>query len=111
MTCADSLFCGVYEFGPTFGEYAAWRYGTPPQHLIDVVLVASLDRGVTFSLRESVSDTKWNPAINAPWAHGDPEVTFIGEYFGLNADKYPSGSLVHPLSSSRCRVLCQGSPS
>jgi hypothetical protein len=50
--------------------------------------VASLDRGVTFSLRESVCDKAWDPAVGAPWAHGDPNVTFIGEYFGLDADQY-----------------------
>jgi hypothetical protein len=55
---------------------------------VDVVLAASLDRGVTFSLRESVTDKPWDPTINAPWAHGHPEVRFIGEYFGLDADTH-----------------------
>jgi len=72
--------CAFYEFGSMLRGY--------PGNLVDVVLVASLDRGVTFSLRESVSDKPWNPAINAPWAHGDPEVTFIGEYFGLDANEH-----------------------
>lgn len=72
--------CAFYEFGPMLRGY--------PGNLVDVVLVASLDRGVTFSLRDSVSDIPWDPAINAPWSHGHPEETFIGEYFGFDADKY-----------------------
>lgn len=69
--------CAFYEFGPrgVSGD------------LIDVVLAVSLDRGVDFSVRGSVTDKPWNPAINSPWAHGDQNVTFIGEYFGLDADE------------------------
>jgi len=78
--------CAFYEFGPRFRDFATLGGGNPLRYLIDVVLVASLDRGVTFSLRESVSDRPWNPRTNAPWAHGDSQVTFIGEYFGLDAD-------------------------
>lgn len=80
--------CAFYEFGPRFSESVALGGGNHVRYLIDVVLVASLDRGVTFSLRETVTDKPWDPAINAPWAHGNPAVTFIGEYFGLDSDKY-----------------------
>ncbi len=55
------------------------------EKLIDVKLSASFDRGKTFSHTVTVNDRSWNPAVDAPWAHGDPQVTFIGEYFGLDA--------------------------
>ena len=71
--------CAFYEFGPTLRGHEG--------NLIDVVLVASLDHGETFSLRDTVTEAPWDPAVNAPWAHGDPEVTFIGEYFGLDVDQ------------------------
>jgi len=32
-----------------------------------------------------VTDRSWDPLINAPAVHGDPNVDFIGEYFGLDA--------------------------
>jgi hypothetical protein len=80
--------CAFYAFGPVFSPYITVHGGSGVRYLVDVVLVASLDRGVTFSLRESVCDKAWDPAVGAPWAHGDPNVTFIGEYFGLDADQY-----------------------
>lgn len=55
-------------------------------HLIDVVFAASRNAGAQFTLRDTVTDRPWNPRTNAPWAHGKPEVTFIGEYFGLDCD-------------------------
>ena len=32
-----------------------------------------------------VSDEAWNPALDAPYADANPNVTFIGDYFGLAA--------------------------
>jgi hypothetical protein len=70
--------CAFYEFGPKGGS------ATP---LIDVVLAVSTDNGHTFPNRVTVTDAPWNPATDAPWAHGDPNVTFIGDYFGLDASR------------------------
>jgi hypothetical protein len=49
-----------------------------------VVLCVSTDDGGTFPDRVDVTDMPWNPAVDAPLAHGGP-VTFIGDYFGLAA--------------------------
>ena len=48
--------------------------------------MASFDQGVTFTDTAIVTDRPWDPAIDAPNSHGDPAVTFIGEYFGCDAD-------------------------
>ena len=33
-----------------------------------------------------MTDYPWDPPlVGAPLSHGDPDVTFIGEYFGLDA--------------------------
>jgi hypothetical protein len=65
--------CVYYEFGPK-----------PTKNLIDVVLSLSFDQGQTFG-RDVLTDQPWDPTIDAPWAHGDPNVTFIGDYMGLDA--------------------------
>jgi len=65
--------CVYYEFGPK-----------PKKSLIDVVLSLSADEGVTFG-RSVLTTQPWDPTIDAPWAHGDPRVTFIGDYMGLDA--------------------------
>jgi hypothetical protein len=78
--------CAFYEFGYRLSDILTLGGGNHRRYVIDVVLVASLDRGVTFTLRDSVCDKPWNPRTGAPWAHGDPNVTFIGEYFGFDAD-------------------------
>jgi hypothetical protein len=65
--------CVYYEFGPK-----------PQQMLIDVVLSLSADQGLTFG-RGVLTTQPWDPAIDAPWAHGDSRVTFIGDYMGLDA--------------------------
>lgn len=54
--------------------------------LIDVMFTISFDGGQTFWFPESINSNSWNPAINAPWSHQDPDKTFIGDYFGLDAD-------------------------
>jgi hypothetical protein len=66
--------CAFYEFGPK-----------PSKYLIDVILALSYDGGSTFSQQFTVTDQPWDPSIDAPWSHGDPNVTFIGDYFGLDA--------------------------
>lgn len=67
--------CAYYEYGPKGG---AGR--------IDVLLSASFDHGATFADTVVVTDAPWDPAVDAPNSHGDPDVSFIGEYFGLDAD-------------------------
>jgi hypothetical protein len=74
-TPAGEIGCCFYEFGNKGG-------GSTP--LIDVVLCVSTDGGGTFPDRVNVTDMPWNPAVDAPLAHGGP-VTFIGDYFGLAA--------------------------
>jgi len=70
--------CDFYLFGPKGG-------GTTP--LIDVVLAVSTNNGTSFVDRANVTDTPWDPTVDAVWAHGDPNVTFIGDYFGLAASR------------------------
>jgi hypothetical protein len=46
--------------------------------------------GGLLSNRIVLTDAPWDPAIDAPWAHGwpgdlAPHITFIGDYFGLDA--------------------------
>jgi hypothetical protein len=66
--------CAFYEFGPT-----------PTKNLINVVMAVSTDDATSFPNRATVTDTPWNPAIDAPLSHGRPTTTFIGDYFGLAA--------------------------
>lgn len=54
--------------------------------LIDVMFTASFDGGETFWPPVKLNDAPWNPAIDAPWSHHQKSVTFIGDYFGLDAD-------------------------
>lgn len=48
-------------------------------------LAISIDNGQSFSERTTVTDYPWDPTVNAPNSNKDPKVTFIGEYFGLDA--------------------------
>ena len=54
--------------------------------LIDVMFTASFDGGQSFWFPEQLNNFPWNPAVNAPWSHGNSSITFIGDYFGLDAD-------------------------
>lgn len=65
--------CSFYEFGPK-----------PTAFLIDVLMAQSFDNGDTFSYF-TVTDQPWDPTVDAPWAHGDSRITFIGDYFGIDA--------------------------
>ena len=77
-----TIGCAFYQFGPK----------TPGgRSLIDVVLAAAAPpagrSAPTFADRVNVTDQPWDPAVDAPWAHGNPGVTFIGDYFGLTASR------------------------
>jgi hypothetical protein len=65
--------CAFYEFGPK-----------PSAYLIDVIMAQSLNGGNSFN-HFTVTDQPWDPTVDAPWSHGDSNVTFIGDYFGLDA--------------------------
>ena len=71
-----AIGCTFYEFGPK---------GNPPSGhpLIDVIMTATTGPGTPFSKRATVTDRPWDPLIDAPLSHGDPKVTFIGDYYGL----------------------------
>lgn len=71
---SDQVGCTFYEFGPK-----------PVQYLIDTMIAYSTNNGGSFGSAIVVTDQPWNPAIDAPLSHGDPNVTFIGDYFGLDA--------------------------
>ena len=78
--------CAFYEFGPKL-VFQWWKVppwiALPPS--IDVWLAISQDNGASFSIREIVTDRPWDPAVDAPFSHGSPAATFIGDYFGLAA--------------------------
>jgi hypothetical protein len=67
--------CAFYEFGLKDGGYK-----------IDTRVAGSFSQGDSFEYLTTVTDRAWNPAINAPLSHGNPNDTFIGEYFGFDAD-------------------------
>ena len=79
-TPTGEIGCAFYEFGPFGG-------GDFPSNLIDVKLAVSTDYGKNFSKQVSVTDRRWDPTIGAPFSHGNSNVTFIGEYFGLDASR------------------------
>jgi hypothetical protein len=68
--------CAMYSYSKTA------RPGNKPG--VAVLVAGSFDNGATWELK-TVTDQPWDPAINAPWSHGDSAVTFIGEYFGFDA--------------------------
>jgi len=69
-----AIGCAFYEFGLKNNMY-----------LIDVIATYSCNGGQFFTTPIKVTDHPWDPAVNAPFSHGDPNVTFIGEYFGFDA--------------------------
>jgi len=72
--------CAFYEYGPRgMGEF--------PSHLIDVYLAVSVDNGSSFDDRALVTDQPWDPTVDEVWAHGDSSLTFIGDYFGIDASR------------------------
>jgi hypothetical protein len=70
-----TIGCAFYEFG---------QKGSAGRNLIDVLLAVSFNDGDEFTERITVTDSPWDPTLDAPLAHGDPNVTFIGDYFGLD---------------------------
>jgi hypothetical protein len=52
---------------------------------IHVQIAGSWDLGKTFPQVVTVTDMPWDPLVNPPFSHGDPQVHFIGEYFGLDS--------------------------
>jgi hypothetical protein len=68
--------CAMYSYSKTA------RAGNKPG--VDVLVAGSFDNGATWELK-TVTEQPWDPAVNAPWSHGDKKVTFIGEYFGFDA--------------------------
>jgi hypothetical protein len=78
-TPTGEIGCTFYYFGPkTTGATTS---------LIDVQLAVSTNNGNSFPNRVTVSEAAWDPSVDAPWAHGNPNVTFIGDYFGLGVSK------------------------
>lgn len=75
------------EIGCAFYEYGSQGSGEFFSNLIDVYLAVSTDNGKTFTNRCKVTDQAWDPTVNEVWAHGDPNITFIGEYFGFDASR------------------------
>jgi hypothetical protein len=73
--------CAFYEYGPK-----------RKKSRIDVILAQSKDDGASFKSRR-VTKKPWDPTVDAPTSLVDPVATFIGEYFGLDAD----GRGFHPL--------------
>lgn len=68
-----TIGCAFYEFGPK-----------PSTPLIDVIMAQSFDGGATFN-HFTVTDGPWDPTVDAPLSHGTPGLTFIGDYFGIDA--------------------------
>jgi hypothetical protein len=77
-TRSGVLGCAMYSYSKTAIG------GTTPG--VEVLMAASFDGGATWDYKP-VTDQPWDPSINAPWSHGDSSVTFIGDYFGLDAGK------------------------
>ncbi len=70
----NAVGCAWYELGPK-----------PSTPLIDTLLSFSCSDGDAFSVPIVLTDQPWDPAVNAPWSHGNPATTFIGDYFGIAA--------------------------
>jgi len=79
-TPAGEIGCAFYEYGPRGG-------GEFPASLIDVYLAVSVDNGSTFGDRALVTDQPWDPTVDEVWAHGNSSLTFIGDYFGIDASR------------------------
>ncbi len=73
---------GTGVVGCSFYVFGKWQGNS---YRINVQIAGSWDLGKTYSQFVTVTDQPWDPLVNAPFAHGDPQVHFIGEYFGLDA--------------------------
>jgi hypothetical protein len=52
-----------------------------------LILALSADNAKSFVDRATVTDHPWDPTVDAVWAHGNPNITFIGDYFGLGSSR------------------------
>jgi hypothetical protein len=52
-------------------------------YLIDVVLPLSTDSGKSFSQRLTVTEYPWDPAVDAPLAHSDPNCYLYWRLFWI----------------------------
>jgi hypothetical protein len=84
-TPSGEIGCAFYELGPKSSISGSGIANIRP--LIDVIVAFSVNNGQSFSERVTVTDYPWDPAVDAPFSHGDPNVTFIGDYFGLDASR------------------------
>jgi hypothetical protein len=75
------------EIGCAFYEFGAKGSGEFPPDLIDVILAVSTNNGTSFGHRVTVTDLPWDPDVDAPIVHDTRSVTFIGDYFGLDASR------------------------
>jgi hypothetical protein len=55
--------------------------------LIDTTLAASSDAAGSFRVRAALTSQPFDPAVDAPNAERFPDLTFIGDYFGLAASR------------------------
>src|SRR5262249_5904923 len=74
--------CAFYEFGQKLFDNA---------YRIDVKIASSSlfltsTEPVDFFHPATVTEQAWDPTIDAPLSRGNASVTFIGEYFGLEAE-------------------------
>lgn len=72
---SDQMACTFYEFGPKTGG----------QNRIDTMIAYSSNNGGSFPAPSAVTDSPWDPLVDAPWSHGNSNVQFIGDYFGFDA--------------------------
>lgn len=77
VTPSGTIGCAFYEFAK--GNDGIFR--------IDVKLASTAPFASGFFFLTTVSDKPWDPLVDAPFSHGppdQPQLTFIGEYFGLD---------------------------
>jgi hypothetical protein len=77
-TGSGVLGCAMYSYSKTA------IISTKPG--VSVLVAASFDEGANWEFKP-ITDQAWDPAIGAPWSHGNANATFIGEYFGFDAGK------------------------
>ena len=78
-TETGKIGCAFYIFGKERINHQQVKYR------INVYLAASFNNGSDFPYRIKITDSGWDPNVNAPFAHGNPNLYFIGDYFGLDA--------------------------
>ena len=94
-TGSGVLGCAMYSYSKT-----AIAWSKPG---VSVLVAASFDEGVTWEFNP-ITNQPWDPAIGAPFSHGDPNVTFIGEYFGFDAGRLWTDTRHNNQDLFYCRV-------